>query len=149
MEFANGNKPSIFMLQYTVQPTHTGLLKFGSMCVLLTQQQQHMCGMMWLTKILPSDNSWLQIQIVISHARQIANVQSGNFHTNQNNSSGNGNKKPKYCWKFNKGICSEPYCKFPHKCYYCHGRHGINTCLKKDKKNQGLSNSAVSPKTKN
>ena len=55
-------------------------------------------------------------------------------------------RKPKYCWKFNKGICSEPYCKFPHKCYYCHGRHGIHACIKKSDKKNSSSTLASSPK---
>ena len=75
---------------------------------------------------------------------------SGGDHTGQNNQQ----RKPKYCWKFNKGVCNDGYCKFPHKCYYCHGRHRINSCVKKDKRNsnaggnngQGVGNQQHSPK---
>ena len=66
---------------------------------------------------------------------------------NNNNQSGNGfPKKKKHCWKFNKGKCTDPYCKYPHKCFYCDGRHGIHTCFKKNKK--GGNDKNASPNLK-
>ena len=93
----------------------------------------------------------------LSMRNPLSHNRSGHGYQNyagqvSNTNQGQGSRKPKYCWKFNKGICSEPYCKFPHKCYYCHGRHGINTCIKKDKKggpDQGNSGNNNSPRNRN
>ena len=49
------------------------------------------------------------------------------------NQQSNGKKEGRStCWKFNKGHCSYPNCKFIHKCTYCGGTsHGAATCFKK------------------
>ena len=56
--------------------------------------------------------------------------QGGYMVSNFNNTA----RKTKNCWKFNKGKCNDTNCKFPHKCNYCDGRHGIYTCYKKDRR---------------
>ena len=48
-------------------------------------------------------------------------------------------KKTRNCWKFNKGVCTDNNCKFPHKCNYCDGRHGIHNCFKRQKRNSNGS----------
>ena len=50
--------------------------------------------------------------------------------------SGNNNKKNKgICWRFNKGICNYPQCRYPHRCSSCGGtNHGAHVCFKKNKK---------------
>ena len=45
------------------------------------------------------------------------------------------NRRTKNCWKFNKGRCNDANCRFPHKCNYCDGRHGINNCFKRQRRN--------------
>ena len=54
---------------------------------------------------------------------------SGDSASLSNNMS--SHKKTRNCWKFNKGRCSDPNCKFPHKCNYCDGKHGIHNCFKR------------------
>ena len=53
----------------------------------------------------------------------------------------NGKKNNKgICWRFNKGICNYPNCRFAHKCTVCGGtNHGAHNCYKKGKR-QDLRN---------
>ena len=63
----------------------------------------------------------------------------------QNKTANNGQgghfqkqRKPNYCWTFNKGHCKDGVsCKFVNRCSYCDAAdHGLNTC-KKAKENEG------------
>ena len=71
------------------------------------------------------------------------NVQGQNLNGSYGYTSNNqgGHKKKRYCWKFNKGKCTDSFCKYPHKCFYCDGRHGIHTCFKKGRKSGDKINS--------
>ena len=52
----------------------------------------------------------------------------------------NNKKDSKTCWKFNKGFCNYPQCKFPHRCTYCGSTsHGANACTKKQRKSDKKS----------
>ena len=53
-----------------------------------------------------------------------------------------GAKKSKgICWRFNKGICNHPQCKFAHRCTFCGGtNHGAHVCFKKTKKGEVKGN---------
>ena len=54
----------------------------------------------------------------------------------QGGSSGKFGRKDNkgVCWRFNKGICNHPQCRYPHKCTYCGGKsHGAHVCFKKAK----------------
>ena len=46
------------------------------------------------------------------------------------------------CWKFNRGICNYPHCRYAHKCTFCGGtNHGAHVCFKKEKRNGNKNNS--------
>ena len=80
-------------------------------------------------------------QMTLRHtiAKGGSNAFGGVPNQNQNQNPYQGKKK-KYCWRFNRGKCTDSNCKYPHKCYYCDGRHGIHTCYKKGNKKQGGDN---------
>ena len=57
------------------------------------------------------------------------------------NSQQTGKKEARTCWKFNKGECNYPFCKFPHRCTYCGGAsHGAHVCFKKNRKSETRPN---------
>ena len=66
---------------------------------------------------------------------------------NHQQQNGQGKRRKKYCWKFNKGQCSDPHCKYPHKCFYCDGKHGVFTCYKKGNR-KSFSDKNNSPNVK-
>ena len=70
-----------------------------------------------------------------THIPHRNNFRTGTFQAEGDNAS--TARKTRNCWKFNKGRCNDPSCKFPHKCNYCDGRHGIYTCFKKEKHTSG------------
>ena len=58
-------------------------------------------------------------------------------YAGQGKKSGDRNAKG-ICWRFNKGICNYPECRYPHKCTYCGGtNHGAHVCFKKTRKSEG------------
>ena len=74
---------------------------------------------------------------------------TGNFNgsygqnQNRNNSSNSHKKRSDYCWNFNRGIPCKfgTKCKFIERCKYCDSpSHGVNSCLKLQKKNEGKTN---------
>ena len=77
--------------------------------------------------------------IMRTHLPQRGNHNArGNFHT-PGGLHDSGGKRTRNCWKFNKGRCSDANCRFPHKCNYCDGKHGIYTCFKREKRNSDKS----------
>ena len=57
-------------------------------------------------------------------------------------------KKSDYCWNFNKGVPCRfgNKCKFIERCKYCDSpSHGVNTCVKLQKKLEGSNNSTGRP----
>ena len=91
------------------------------------------------------ERSWAKIYNQMWNLSMRNSIQNRSFNKGAENANQNGNwqhfgsRKSKNCWKFNKGRCTDQNCKFPHKCNYCDGRHGINTCYKKDRKNSSSS----------
>ena len=64
---------------------------------------------------------------------------NGTGHTASEHRSG-GRKKSDYCWNFNKGVPCKfgAKCKFIERCKYCDSpSHGVNNCVKLQKKNEG------------
>ena len=55
---------------------------------------------------------------------------------NANNSASGGQRKPKYCWAFNRGNCKDGLkCKFVNRCSYCDSsEHAKNICPKNTNK---------------
>ena len=59
-------------------------------------------------------------------------------------------KKSKNCWKFNKDMCSDASCPYPHRCSYCdkpgHGKFNCYSRNKGDRRNSGASSSGANVK---
>ena len=70
----------------------------------------------------------------------------GNGSGNTHNPPRQMEKKPDYCWKFNKGKCKfGSECRFINRCSYCDSTsHGLNTCPKKGNANVPTTGSSVS-----
>ena len=66
---------------------------------------------------------------------QISTPRRDSSETHSNQSSGKKQRKPKYCWAYNRGNCKEATsrCKFVHRCSYCDGDHANHNCTKKSK----------------
>ena len=90
-------------------------------------------------------------QMTLRHVIPKGNGNSGNyFPQNNNNNQGNNlpqGRKKKYCWKFNRGKCPDLSCRYPHKCFYCDGKHGLYTCYKKGNRKSSTDKN-VSPNVK-
>ncbi|KAJ1216844.1 hypothetical protein NDU88_004443 [Pleurodeles waltl] len=43
-------------------------------------------------------------------------------------SGGTASAKSGACWDYNKGLCTQAYCKFRHQCSCCGGRHALVHC---------------------
>ena len=73
--------------------------------------------------------SWAKTYVQMWQMALRTHIRTSNNSSNRGG-QGEGQRKPRYCWKFNKGVaCVESSCNFPHKCYYCHGTsHGIQSC---------------------
>ena len=72
--------------------------------------------------------------------QNFANAQSTNSsHRANGQYAGSGRKKSDYCWNFNKGVPCKfgSKCKFIERCKYCDSpSHGVNSCIKLQKKNE-------------
>ena len=92
-------------------------------------------------------------QMTLRHVVNKNGQGPNNYGYGQNQGQGNnhnsgGQRKKKHCWKFNKGKCTDPYCKYPHKCFYCDGRHGVHTCFKKNRKSGSEKGGSTPNKSK-